>query len=92
VFFFAGGGEGGCFANRPPERRGPYVRHELIADCLRTGRRPSVFQCALLEVLLAFSDRPPQPRGPSAAPTRTVHPVTADRPPGLAQVAKSFDS
>jgi hypothetical protein len=34
-----------------------------------------------MEVLLAFSDRLPQPRGLSAASTRTVRPVTADRPP-----------
>jgi hypothetical protein len=66
--FLAGSG----FADRPPRRRGPSARHELLADRPRTRCRPYVFQGVLPEVLLAFSDRPP----------RTVHRPHGDSPPG----------
>jgi hypothetical protein len=68
--------------DRLPGHRGPSARHRLLADRPRTGHKLSVIRGALLEGRLSFSDCPSVTRGPSACTTRTVRPVTADRPPG----------
>jgi hypothetical protein len=47
------------FADRPPGHRGPSAQHKLLADRPRIGRGLFIFQGAVLEVLLQFSDRPP---------------------------------
>jgi hypothetical protein len=43
-----------------PGDRGQSARHQLLADHPRTRRRPSFIQGAVLEVLLPFSDCPPE--------------------------------
>jgi hypothetical protein len=77
------------FTDHPLGDRGTSARarHELLVDRPRTRHGPSIFLGAVLEVLLAFSDHPPRPRGPSSAPTRIVRPTTADCPPGASQSA-----
>jgi hypothetical protein len=61
------------------------VRDE--ADGPRVHHRRYVFLSAVLEVWVAFSDGPLPPRGQSAPSSRTVHPDTADGPPGAFQIA-----
>jgi hypothetical protein len=68
------------FADRPRDTSDPLTVRELATDRL-------IFEGCILEVLLAFSDRPPLTRGPSARLTRTIRPVTTDRRPQASQIA-----
>jgi hypothetical protein len=73
-----------CGLDCPPGVRGLSVRHQLLADRPRTKYELSVFQGALLVVLLRLADCPPVGSGPSARCPRTVRPRLADHPPGTA--------
>jgi hypothetical protein len=72
-------------ADRPPGRRGPSARHQLLADHLWTRYGPSVCCSVHLVVLLRLTDHPPMGSTPSAQCPRTVRPRLADRPSDIAQ-------
>jgi hypothetical protein len=61
------------------------VREEVDGPRVHHGR--SIFLGAVLEVRVALSNGPFPPRGQSAPSSRTVHPDTADGPPGAFQIA-----
>jgi hypothetical protein len=79
---------GGCLADRPPERRGLSVRHELLADRLRMWYGPSACGGAGWVVLLVFNGPSAVWRGLSVWWSRTVRPRASDRPPGLLQISE----
>jgi hypothetical protein len=79
-----GTGPSACGPDCPHGVRGLSARHQLLADRPRTKYELSVFQGALLVVLLRLTDCPPVGSRPSARCSRTVRPRLADHPPGTA--------
>jgi hypothetical protein len=69
-----------CIVDRPSGTSYPWTVRELDTN------RP-IFKGCILEVLLAFSDRPPLTHEMSARLMRTVSLVTTDRPPHASQIA-----